>query len=372
MQNSESFAIARELPSPLEAHFELPKVMGACRKCSHCGGNGHNSRTCAERGGVKLFGVRIFSACGSMRKSVSTGNLIETTSPSPCSGYVSEGLPHTSRQRMKGVPWSEVEHKLFLLALRKLGKGDWRGISKRFVKTRTPTQVASHAQKYFLRQSNLSKRKRRSSLFDMAPDSVAVDAAQEACEESDSVSCKPQVVKDISSTTRELSLPGDANTSAKVQVSKEANHDANHDVQGEPGMPSNQVQQQPPYASAQCMQLPGWKYAPYQDTALFFSYHWSMLQGFLQLPSSASKIVRPIPVTATTRVKIVGTSLEAPKLSNGKAGHLNERTLLSHGFSVDESRQSAFHTLKCGSRSGCRKSKPLVQYNQCRLNFGKL
>jgi hypothetical protein len=35
------------------------------------------------------------------------------------------------------------------------------------VQSRTPTQVASHAQKYFIRQNNLNKRKRRSSLFDI-------------------------------------------------------------------------------------------------------------------------------------------------------------------------------------------------------------
>ena len=58
---------------------------------------------------------------------------------------------------------------MFLYGLEKLGKGDWRGISRNFVTTRTPTQVASHAQKYFLRQSSLNKRKRRFSLFDMCP-----------------------------------------------------------------------------------------------------------------------------------------------------------------------------------------------------------
>lgn len=61
---------------------------------------------------------------------------------------------------------------MFLLGLQKLGKGDWRGISRNYVTTRTPTQVASHAQKYFIRQSNVSRRKRRSSLFDMVPDEV--------------------------------------------------------------------------------------------------------------------------------------------------------------------------------------------------------
>ncbi|KAJ0528176.1 putative transcription factor MYB-HB-like family [Helianthus annuus] len=71
------------------------------------------------------------------------------------------------------TPWTEEEHRLFLLGLQKLGKGDWRGIARNYVLSRTPTQVASHAQKYFIRQCNASRRKRRSSLFDMAPDMAA-------------------------------------------------------------------------------------------------------------------------------------------------------------------------------------------------------
>lgn len=54
-------------------------------------------------------------------------------------------------------------------------QGDWRGISKDFVTSRTPTQVASHAQKYFIRHSNQSKRKRRTSLFDLKADAEAAD-----------------------------------------------------------------------------------------------------------------------------------------------------------------------------------------------------
>ncbi|KAL8213892.1 hypothetical protein R6Q57_003341 [Mikania cordata] len=71
------------------------------------------------------------------------------------------------QERKKGVPWTEEEHKLFLLGLKKYGKGDWRNISRNYVVTRTPTQVASHAQKYFIRQLSAGKDKRRASIHDI-------------------------------------------------------------------------------------------------------------------------------------------------------------------------------------------------------------
>ncbi|KAI4373135.1 hypothetical protein MLD38_011294 [Melastoma candidum] len=70
-------------------------------------------------------------------------------------------------ERRKGIAWTEEEHRLFLLGLEKFGKGDWRSISRHFVITRTPTQVASHAQKYFIRLNSVNKDRRRSSIHDI-------------------------------------------------------------------------------------------------------------------------------------------------------------------------------------------------------------
>ncbi|KAF2325383.1 hypothetical protein GH714_027298 [Hevea brasiliensis] len=180
------------------------------RSCSQCGNNGHNSRTCGEspaaagpigggaasssaatggENGIMLFGVRVTTEGASFRKSVSMNNLSQYE-PQPqdpnadvAAGYESDDVVHASgrsRERKRGVPWSEEEHKLFLLGLQKVGKGDWRGISRNFVKTRTPTQVASHAQKYFLRRNNQNhRRRRRSSLFDITTDTFLGSSMEE-------------------------------------------------------------------------------------------------------------------------------------------------------------------------------------------------
>ncbi|XP_078448567.1 duplicated homeodomain-like superfamily protein [Wolffia australiana] len=71
------------------------------------------------------------------------------------------------QERRKGIAWTEEEHRLFLLGLDKYGKGDWRSISRNFVISRTPTQVASHAQKYFIRLNSMNKDRRRSSIHDI-------------------------------------------------------------------------------------------------------------------------------------------------------------------------------------------------------------
>lgn len=144
---------------------------------NECGNKEHEFQeiSACRNKGFMLFGVRVMEAGNSIRKSASMNNLAlfeqQQQDSNVAAGYASDDVVHPSartRERKRGVPWTEEEHKLFLLGLQKVGKGDWRGISRNFVKTRTPTQVASHAQKYFLRRNNINnRRRRRYSLFDI-------------------------------------------------------------------------------------------------------------------------------------------------------------------------------------------------------------
>ena len=56
-----------------------------------------------------------------------------------------EGSTGSKVENKKGTPWTEEKHVLFLEGLVKYGKGDWKSISRNFVITRMPSQVASHA-----------------------------------------------------------------------------------------------------------------------------------------------------------------------------------------------------------------------------------
>ena len=59
-------------------------------------------------------------------------------------------------------------HSRTLLRLPSLVQGQWKQISRYYVPSRTPTQVASHAQKHFLRQSGAQKRRSRFSAVEEA------------------------------------------------------------------------------------------------------------------------------------------------------------------------------------------------------------
>ncbi|CAI9755263.1 unnamed protein product [Fraxinus pennsylvanica] len=105
-------------------------------------------------------GTRYASDEGADKKG---GNFVHLNGDSGHGGKASR----SDQERRKGIAWTEDEHRLFLLGLDKYGKGDWRSISRNFVVTRTPTQVASHAQKYFIRLNSMNKDRRRSSIHDI-------------------------------------------------------------------------------------------------------------------------------------------------------------------------------------------------------------
>jgi len=81
-------------------------------------------------------------------------------------------------QKEKGQPkkapykqgWTKDEHARFLNGLQIHGKGAWKEIAL-IVGTRTPTQIQSHAQKYYLRQKQQVKNKR--SIHDMSLEDIS-------------------------------------------------------------------------------------------------------------------------------------------------------------------------------------------------------
>ncbi|KAK4489167.1 hypothetical protein RD792_004961 [Penstemon davidsonii] len=319
------------------------------RKCSHCSQNGHNSRTCPNRG-VKLFGVRLTD--GSIRKSASMGNLTHYmgsgngsggTTPqngvghdSPdhpsaaADGYGSEDFvagTSSSRDRKKGVPWTEEEHRMFLLGLQKLGKGDWRGIARNYVISRTPTQVASHAQKYFIRQCNVSRRKRRSSLFDI----VADESVDIPMEPRDFFSVNPAQTETESTSP----VPAPA-----LDEECESMESANSN-ETEPIHPSQPEGSQYPYPVV---------YPAY--VAPFFPMSIPFWAGYNSEPikEEAHEVVKPTAVHSKSPINVdelVGMSELSLGESLGDSGPSNLSLKLVEG----STRPSAFHANPSGSGS---------------------
>ncbi|XP_075508755.1 transcription factor MYBS3-like [Primulina tabacum] len=316
------------------------------RKCSHCSHNGHNSRTCPNRG-VKLFGVRLTD--GLIRKSASMGNLsgtpqngVANDSPadtpdrqSTADGYASEDFvagSSSSRERKRGVPWTEEEHRMFLLGLQKLGKGDWRGIARNYVVSRTSTQVASHAQKYFVRQCNVSRRKRRSSLFDIIADE-SVDT--------------PMVPRDFIS----VNLPQAETQSSSLTLRPVVDEEC----ESMESANSNDVEAVLPIPQGSQYAYP-LLYPAY--VAPFFPMHFPFWPGYNAEPvkEEAHEVVKPTPVHSKSPINVdelVGMSKLTLGESLGEARSSNVSLRLVEG----SARPSAFHASPSSGNSDVNPSE---------------
>ncbi|KAK9066207.1 hypothetical protein SSX86_013528 [Deinandra increscens subsp. villosa] len=333
------------------------------RRCSHCSNNGHNSRTCPTRaGGVKLFGVRLTDG-SIMKKSASMGNLSALyhsssspaavspnhSSPDPIEGYLSDDPCSAKRRndRRKGTPWTEEEHRLFLLGLQKLGKGDWRGIARNYVLSRTPTQVASHAQKYFIRQCGATRRKRRSSLFDMAPDMVCLIAAEPP---EDHFLLPPTAGTDHSNNSHrllKLSLKPDSDQSMEASTSEILKEDIREE-------PSKTVNELPPIIPAYIpIPFPVWP-------STMVQFDEPTKYNNARPGASHHRVVKPIPILSKEPMnldELVGMSKQL-SLKDPEHHQNIEPSPLSLKILAKLSRHSAFHastpvTGSSGVQNGC-------------------
>ncbi|MFZ9526987.1 MAG: Myb-like DNA-binding domain-containing protein [Schleiferiaceae bacterium] len=66
-----------------------------------------------------------------------------------------------SKPKIRRGAWSPDEHERFLEGVSNLGRGNWSRIASEFVKTRTATQVSSHAQKHFERLARIAPPKKK-------------------------------------------------------------------------------------------------------------------------------------------------------------------------------------------------------------------
>ncbi|EER94504.1 transcription factor DIVARICATA [Sorghum bicolor] len=113
-------------------------------------------------GGLSMGNMEAFG--GYQKEMFSTRNVKETPRRKP--------TPRKESQHNRRF-WTTDEHRQFLRGLHVYGRGNWKNISRHFVTSKTPVQVSSHAQKYFLRKENGTKKQRYSindiGLYDFEP-----------------------------------------------------------------------------------------------------------------------------------------------------------------------------------------------------------
>ncbi|KAH6780293.1 hypothetical protein C2S52_011530 [Perilla frutescens var. hirtella] len=158
----------------------------------------------------------------------------------PLPNYPSEVSVHKERKKSpthgeqapRGMPWTEEEHRQFLYGLERFGRGDWKSISRYSVRTKSNSQVASHAQKYFKRLGSVKDGRRLS-----INDTRTVNAEKLVALEKATTSCMPGCCLGLGKSSNagtEGWLPGDpeiASTHAKNQLLPQDTMEASIDAE---------------------------------------------------------------------------------------------------------------------------------------------
>ncbi|CAN6175265.1 unnamed protein product [Urochloa humidicola] len=92
---------------------------------------------------------------------------------------------HCKSSRKRKQSWTSEEQRQFLHGVNCLGRGSWKFISEYFVPSRTPAQVASHAQKYFnrIKKNEVDDTRQRHSINDIRLVDHGINITAHSCTE---------------------------------------------------------------------------------------------------------------------------------------------------------------------------------------------